>query len=195
MEPILQLPLHFDASRLRREVADIEPGYWVSHFVRNNYQGDWSAVALRCTERGLQHPILAVAPDANIDAKWIDLPLLEQCPYTKEVLSALRCELHSVRFLKLTAGSRILEHSDPGVDFDEGEVRLHVPVQSNQQVVIYLDGRPVPMREGELWYCNFTLPHRIDNNGDSDRLHLVIDCVVNDWLRELFERAEASGQT
>ena len=185
--PILQLPKYFDAARLRKEVDTIPCSDWVPHFVTDNYQGEWSAVALRCTERGLIHPILAVAPDADPDAKWIDLPLLAQCPYMQEILTSLECELLSVRLLKLAPGSRIHEHTDPGVAFEDGEVRLHVPIQSNNKVAIYLDGKPVPMQEGELWYCNFSLPHRIDNEGETDRIHLVIDCRVNDWLSRLFD--------
>lgn len=195
MISILRLPRDYDAARLRAEALDIAADYWVPHFVKDNYQGDWSAVALRCTERGLQHPILAVAPDLDPDARWVNLPLLDACPYTAELLSGLQCDVLSVRFLKLSAGSRILEHTDPGVDFDEGEVRLHVPVQSNDKVAIYIDKQPVPMREGELWYCNFQLPHHIDNHGDTDRIHLVIDAKVNDWMRELFEQALRQNAT
>ena len=41
-------------------------------------------------------------------------------------------------------------------------------------------GTPLPMGEGECWYINFNLPHRIHNRGTTDRVHLVIDCVLND---------------
>jgi hypothetical protein len=33
-------------------------------------------------------------------------------------------------------------------------------------------------------YLNVNLPHRVAHRGAADRIHLVIDCVVNDWLRE-----------
>jgi hypothetical protein len=50
------------------------------------------------------------------------------------------------------------------------------------------------MKEGECWYLNFNLPHRVKNSGTADRIHLVIDCVVNDWLLQQmnlpFEHAE-----
>jgi hypothetical protein len=44
------------------------------------------------------------------------------------------------------------------------------------------------LREGEAWYIDFSQPHRIDNRGTSDRIHLVIDGVVNDWALNLIER-------
>jgi hypothetical protein len=33
---------------------------------------------------------------------------------------------------------------------------------------------------------NFNLPHRVSNNSNQDRVHLVIDAVVNDWVNDLF---------
>jgi hypothetical protein len=33
----------------------------------------------------------------------------------------------------------------------------------------------------------------VANRGDSDRAHLVIDAVVNDWVAGLFERAAVAA--
>jgi hypothetical protein len=32
-------------------------------------------------------------------------------------------------------------------------------------------------------------PHRVANQGPQSRVHLVVDCVVDDWLREVLMRA------
>jgi len=53
-------------------------------------------------------------------------------------------------------------------------------------VAFYLAGQRVPLMPGECWYVNVNLPHRVDNQSDLDRVHLVIDCVVNDWLAGFF---------
>jgi predicted ATP-dependent Lon-type protease len=37
---------------------------------------------------------------------------------------------------------------------------------------------------------NFDLRHRLANNGTTDRIHLVIDCIVNDWMHQLFSSAK-----
>ena len=42
------------------------------------------------------------------------------------------------------------------------------------------------MNEGEAWYLNFSLEHSVRNGGATDRIHLVIDCIVNDWIRSFF---------
>jgi mannose-6-phosphate isomerase-like protein (cupin superfamily) len=115
--------------------------------------------------------------------------VLERCPYIREVLASFHCPLKLVRFLKLSAGSNIKEHSDFDLSFEDGEVRVHIPIQTNPQVEFVVDGERLPMGEGECWYINFNLPHRIHNGGETDRVHLVIDCVLNDWLRGLFPAA------
>lgn len=43
------------------------------------------------------------------------------------------------------------------------------------------------MKPGELWYLNVNRYHSVTNGGSTDRIHLVIDCIVNDWLREMAE--------
>jgi hypothetical protein len=51
------------------------------------------------------------------------------------------------------------------------------------------------MNEGELWYLNVNQPHHVTNRSTTDRIHLVIDCVVNDWLREVLLAAAAEFKT
>jgi len=45
------------------------------------------------------------------------------------------------------------------------------------------------MAAGQCWYIDATLRHRLANRGDSDRVHLVLDCIVDDWLRARFDEA------
>ena len=33
---------------------------------------------------------------------------------------------------------------------------------------------------------NLNLKHRLANNGNTDRIHLIIDCIVNDWVHNIF---------
>jgi len=42
------------------------------------------------------------------------------------------------------------------------------------------------LKEGECWYMNFNLPHYILNNSKTERIHLVIDARVNEWVKHLF---------
>ncbi len=183
----IKLPLHFDARRLQADLAQMMSGEYVPHFNTAYYQGDWSAVPLRSVGGRADH----IYPDPAAREAFADTPLLARCPCVREVLAALPCPHHAVRFLRLRAGSSIKEHCDAHLGFEDGEIRLHIPVATNPAVEFMLAGRRVPMNEGECWYLNLNLPHRVENRGPTDRIHLVIDCVVNDWLRDLLLSADA----
>ena len=98
----------------------------------------------------------------------------------------------SVRFLNLQAGSEIKPHRDRDLAFEMGEARIHFPVVTNEYVEFYIDHELVRMNEGECWYINANLEHKVANKGKTDRIHLVIDCEVNDWLKEVFNKGERS---
>jgi len=181
--PHCKLPLTFDAVRLLGEVTALGPEAWTAHFNTRQYEGDWSGVALRTTVGA--HVPLYPDPAKN---EYVDMPVLEQCPYIREVLSTFQCPLKVVRLLRLAAGSQILEHSDYCLSYEDGEVRVHIPVQTNPQVEFAVDGQAVPLAEGECWYINFNLKHRIHNRGLTDRIHLVIDCKLNPWLEAMFPK-------
>jgi len=59
---------------------------------------------------------------------------------------------------------------------------LHIPIVTNEEVDFRLNGEQVILREGECWYLRLSDLHSVENNGQFDRVHLVIDAVVNDWL-------------
>lgn len=184
-----KLPLDFDPVRLKADLARLQPGEWVPHFNTSYYEGDWSGIALRAVGGRAGQ----LYPDPTATADFADTPILARCLYFRDVLAAFHCPLTSVRLLKLAARSSIREHSDYKLGFEDGEMRVHVPVVTNLDVAFFLAGDQVIMREGEAWYLNLNLRHRVENHSDTDRIHLVIDCVVNDWMREFFpaEMAQA----
>ena len=172
------LPLRFDVAGLRADVEALAAEDWVAHFNTAGYDGDWSGAALRSVG-GVAGRLY---PDPTASAGFADTPLLARCPATAAALATLRCPLLAVRFLLLGPGSRIKPHTDLDLGFDDGEVRLHVPVSGAEGVEFLLDGSPVDMAEGEVWYLNLNLRHSVENRGSSARVHLVVDCVVDEWL-------------
>jgi hypothetical protein len=176
----VRLPLAFDPARLAADLGRLESEEWIAHFVRQNYQGDWSALPLRA-HAGATHPVQMIYSPPNATA-FVDTPLLARTPYFREVLAAFRCPVTCVRLMRLTPGSRILEHCDNDLAAEEGWARVHVPVTTNARVEFFLSGVAVPMVPGEAWYLRLADPHRAANNGDTDRVHLVLDAKMDDWL-------------
>jgi len=43
----LRLPLAFDPGLLARDLERLSAGDWTSHYVKQNYDGDWSVIPLR----------------------------------------------------------------------------------------------------------------------------------------------------
>jgi hypothetical protein len=184
----LRLPMHFDPALLAADLAALAQTHWTAHFVPQNYVGDWSAKPLRAP-KGAEHPILMIAVQPG--AECADAPALATSPYFREVLSNFRCPLRNVRLMRLGPGSSILEHRDPGLCAEEGNVRLHIPITTNADVRFYVNNEPVKMKPGEVWYLRLSDPHRADNLSNSPRVHLVIDADVNPWL--LHQLANASA--
>ncbi len=179
---ILRFPFTFDVDRLRADLAALPPDGWVRHFNTAIYSGEWSGVSLRSVGGST-----AIYPDPSARDRYEATAILGSLPYISEVLAGFRCNLFSVRLLKLGPGASVREHRD---FFQDDEIRVHIPIVSGPGVGFYLDGEQVVMGEGECWYMNFNRPHRVENNGDSDRIHLVVDCEVNDWIRSLFPPEE-----
>ncbi len=186
----VRLPLVFDAARLQADLDGIFSTEFIPHFNQRYYEGDWSAVPLRSVGGRTDQ----IYPDPTATQDFADTPLLARCAYVGEVLASLQVKLQAVRFLRLKAGSVVKEHRDHNLSLEDGDVRLHIPVRTNAELEFVLDGKRVVMNPGEVWYHNFNLPHSVNNKGATDRIHLVVDCFVNDWLRELITAAAARMQ-
>jgi hypothetical protein len=162
---------------------------WISHFVTQNYEGDWSVLPLRA-QAGARHPIQMIYSNPAATA-FEDTPLLAEAPYFRAVLAGFACPLQAVRLMRLAPGSTIKEHRDHDLRFEDGTVRLHIPVVTNRAVDFRLNGVRCVMAAGTCWYLRLSDPHSVANRGPADRVHLVIDAGVNGWLTDLFDRAAA----
>lgn len=185
----LPLSLHFDPVRLVRDLRELEKLPWVDHFVKANYRGLWDVLPLRGTA-GATHPVMMIYSDPGCTA-FEDTPFLEHAPYLREVMATFGCPLQSVRLMRLGVGSEIREHRDHDLSAELGQVRMHVPITTNPGVEFLLNGTHVPMAPGSCWYLRLADPHAVKNQGSTDRVHLVIDAVMNDWLRDELHRAAA----
>ena len=181
----LQLPFSFDAGLLQQEVAALSAMQWQPHYQVKHYEGEWSAIPLRSIAGKVDDII--ISPTNNRDYR--DTIFLDNSPYLQQVLQAFKCPLQAVRLLKLNAGSTIKEHRDADLNFESGEIRLHIPVSTHADVEFFLDKEKIDLKEGDCWYMNFNLPHAISNKSNINRIHLVIDAVVNDWVKEIFASA------
>jgi hypothetical protein len=181
MATALRLPFSFDCAALKSDLGRVGADEWIPHFNPQYYEGVWSGVSLRSVGGGAAQ---LYADPTRADA-YADTPLMERCGYFRQALTVFECPLETVRLLRLEPGSRIREHSDIGLGLKFGVVRVHVPVKTNPGIEFFLGGERVSMNEGESWYLDLSLPHSVDNQGTTARIHLVIDCIVNEWVKSL----------
>ncbi len=182
----LRLPFCFDGDLLAADLRKLSSP-WIDHFVRQNYDGNWSVIPLRA-QAGARHPVKMIYSDPGATA-FEDTPMLEGCTYFRAVLDTFKCPLQAVRLMRLTPGSVIKEHADHDLSFEDGSVRIHVPVVTNDGVEFYLNRSRVALEAGSAWYLRLSDPHSVVNRGDADRVHLVVDASVNDWVEATFAAA------
>lgn len=182
-----KLPFNFDPEALRSDLDRIAPDEWVAHFNQDYFAGEWSGVALRSNGGDSRQLYSRAAPEIS----FTDTAVLLRCQYVRELLTQFQCTLQSVRFLKLAAGSQIKEHRDYDLGFKEGQLRLHIPITTSPEVQFFLDAHRLDLKPGECWYLDLSLPHWVENPGATDRIHLVIDCELNEWLRNLLPTDES----
>ncbi len=93
---------------------------------------------------------------------------------------------------RMRAGSRIRLHRDQRRDPMHMR-RLHVPITTNDGVVTIFPtdgGERLHMSVGSLWEFNFRRPHRVENAGDTERVHLVFDLYTPTVNRRVYPGAD-----
>lgn len=184
-----KLDLLIDIPAIQTEVQNL-PQTWTDHFNTKHYTGQWTVLPLRSPGGTAQ-----IIPDIMGEQEYNDASSMDYCPSVKKLINSMACCIMSVRLLNLKAGALIKPHRDHELAFEKGEARLHIPVFTNPEVKFYIEEELIPMQTGQCWYINANLTHWVSNFGESDRIHLIIDCKVNGWLKEIFERAEKCYKT
>ncbi|HEY1325783.1 MAG TPA: aspartyl/asparaginyl beta-hydroxylase domain-containing protein [Casimicrobiaceae bacterium] len=185
----VRLPLRFDAAALAAEARSLAADAWRAHFNAPYHNGGWTGIALR--GRSDDPSCLYVGPLHGTAAEpSVETSVLQRCPALAQALATLRCPVRAARLLRLAPGGMIDEHRDHDLSFAQGDVRLHIVLATDPQVEFYVDGERVVMAAGECWYLDLSRPHRVSNRGATDRIHLVVDVGVDDWLRAQIEAGD-----
>ena len=175
--------IEIDPARLQQDLRQMQEDYWIA---QNRYKADmanWDGVS-----------VYSISGDAH-DLRCADrlpvrkTPAGEKCPYIcNELLPQFKAPWLRVVFYRLRAGAQIGEHRDVSENrVTPGVIRIHIPVVTNDKVVMYVDGRPYKFPVGTAWYFDATARHRVENNGDQDRIHLVFDLKINKAFDEMLK--------
>jgi mannose-6-phosphate isomerase-like protein (cupin superfamily) len=175
----LKLPFTFDADKLQSEI---------SQFAKEDYYDIYNPSVTLETLWSKEFIVPIGSPDTI--PIFVPNENLKKCPHLLAIFNTFQCSVETFRIHALDAGASIRPHNDTGFCFEAGKVRLHIPIRTNDKIEIIIEGQHVKMKEGECWYCNFDKTHEVQNKSDEVRIHLIIDCMVNDWLTDVFESAQ-----
>jgi hypothetical protein len=167
--------IRIDADRLRADLQRMEEALWTTQDRYRPKDGaeivGWDGIALYSVS-GDMHDLRA--------ADHLPVPRTpagDRCTYIcDELLPQFGAPCLRVVFYRLKAGARIGTHRDYGENrFTSGAVRIHIPVITNDGVVMYVARRPYHFPLGTAWYFDASEYHSVENTGTHDRIHLVAD--------------------
>jgi hypothetical protein len=179
--PFVQLPLQFDADRLKLELAALDGSRWREH--PQKFPGNYAL------------PLIAVDGDPESDAVsgvMRPTPYLADCPYLMQVLSRLGGVWGRTRLMKLSGQAEVSPHADINYYWRE-RVRVHVPILTQPAVRFLCGDTEVNMAEGECWIFDTWRSHRVINAADEERVHLVADTVGSSTFWDLVGKGRAPG--
>lgn len=82
--------------------------------------------------------------------------------------------------VKLNAKSEISKHIDNGIGLEKSK-RHHIPIITNSKVLFTVDVETIHMKQGEIWHIdNSNKYHSVLNNSKKDRVHLIVDWLINE---------------
>jgi hypothetical protein len=82
--------------------------------------------------------------------------------------------------INLPKNKKILPHIDSGNEHFFKTKRIHVPITTNDKCNFIVGDEIVQMKQGEIWEIdNANKVHSVINNGDTDRIHLLIDYKIS----------------
>lgn len=190
-----RFPFKFDVERMKSDIAKLEKSGWLGHYDKGLSEG-WRAMLLVSKDGEMSGPE-SQRPSWDF-SRFKRTALVEQLPYFGEILDFLKCPQGRVRLLRLNPGGGIGLHRDIGAEVGclaFKQVRLHVPIITNDKVTFFVGGERIKMQPGRFYYVNFSKAHYVKNEGDAARIHLVMDLKVDDWLAQYFPEADLWERT
>lgn len=177
----VRLARTFDTARLKSDLEIAQNHFKTASQSGPYHDGSWKGISLRSIDGNYKNSIAFVE-----GGYYQDTLVLDFCPYFKEILNSFPFTINIARLLFLPPNKKIGEHKDSAFSWRKGLVRLHIPIITHEDVIMNISGKRCQWKEGEFWFGDFHQPHSLHNQSDITRVHLVIDCMVDDALLALF---------
>jgi hypothetical protein len=161
---------------LQREVAGLD-AQWTNVY-SEYHTGGWLTLSLLNRTSKPTDTIIE-------DCEPVETSLLERMPETRALLSGLGFRYMWARLAKLEVNAFMHEHRDYQELRNEPRLRLHIPVLTNPFSSIVIDRTRIHLALGYIWKLNPMHRHAAANFGKEPRIHIILDCYVDDSLEAL----------
>ncbi len=185
MNDFFKLPIPVNTEKLIEDLSICNKMPSIPHFNTTYYNGAWNSIPLRSLNGDSKN----IFAHKTTNVAYKDCEILKDCKYFQYLINQFQCEKESIRLLKLSPNSKIKSHKDDNLSYESNFFRMHIPIKTNNKVLFHINNKPLKMKIGEVWYANFNLPHKVENLGKTERIHLVIDAIRNEWSDKLFEKS------
>ena len=175
-EPFLKLPIRFDAEALEREVRSLPGSAWVPH--ATGFPGNEAVRLITVGGKETDDFNGEMAPTEHLFA----------CPYIMQIMAELDGVWGRSRLMGLGAGAEVPMHVDSHY-YWRTHWRIHIPVITNPAVTFTCGPESVHMEAGDCWMFDSFRWHQVQNGGTEQRVHLVLDTIVTERLRQLMGAA------
>jgi len=179
-QPFYRLPVRFDIARLQEEVRRLPAESWNEH--PNGIAGN---SALR---------LISAGGGENDDVDGVMQPTahLKRTPYLRQVLASLGVVWSRSRLMQLAPHSDVPEHADINYHWYY-RVRVHIPIFTTPGVQFHCGDETVHMAAGEAWIFDNWRRHRVLNDSEESRIHLVGDTAGNSAFWQLVAQGQAGA--
>ena len=75
---------------------------------------------------------------------------------------------------RLGPGKNVMPHSDKGWHADHFSCKAYVVLKANERCVNRFPGEELVMRSGDVWLFENRVLHSVENNGDDERIVLIV---------------------
>ena len=196
--PWLELDIDFKKFISTEELNSVDP-YYVPH--RSDEYGNkgWSS----CCLHGLGMDLTEVAgqygyvDELNAPYDWT--ALTKNAPLATKFWKQFPAERYSrIRFMKLEAHGKIEWHDDhPGHELpnDLCDYLIPINVAITNPALCYMELKDhglVPWRNGKVYLINILKQHRVENNSNVDRIHMIAQAHIGNKRKEFNELLDRS---
>jgi Aspartyl/Asparaginyl beta-hydroxylase len=158
-----------------------------AYLIKDNFFSPDDVGAIAALARDLGEKKTAVHQTGKYQAlQWHQVALNpKDHPFVERIYSSLGANANGLCvFYYLSPGAVIHPHRDLTGASSNARIRFHVPVITNDKVFFEVSKKRVLMSPGEIWCLDTSYLHSVANRSDETRVHIVIECDINENVRK-----------